>query len=57
MSAKYSVGDQIEVQVNDMPYMAQVITYDDTVNPIMYRLSVIGIGDVVLMSESDIEAE
>ena len=54
MSATYNVGDQFEVQINGMPYLAQVITYDETQDPVMYQLSVIGLGDVVFMPETDI---
>lgn len=57
MSAIYAVGETVEVQVNDMPYLATVITYDETADPIVYKLSVVGLGDIVIMSEDDMTSD
>ena len=57
MSAIYPVGETVEVQVNDMPYLATVITYDETADPIVYKLSVEGLGDIVIMSEDDMTSD
>ena len=55
-SAAYEVGDKVKLNVNDLPYAGEVITYDDTASPIVYKVSVTGLGQVIEAEESDISA-
>ena len=55
MAAKYSLGTQVTIKVNDMPYLGTILTYDENVDPIMYTLSVAGRGDTVCIDEDTLE--
>ena len=54
MAAKYSLGDSVTVKVNGLPYLGTVITYDESVVPIVYRISVVG-GDTLAIDEDTLD--
>ena len=55
MAATYEVGDKVKVNINDTPYYGFILTYDDSVDPIMYKVSVMGLPDVQLVDEDSID--
>lgn len=57
MAAKYSLGQSLIVKVNDLPYLGVVLTYDESVDPIMYTLSVAGKGDTMCIDETTLEED
>ena len=54
MSALFEVGDRVKVSINYLPYAGIVLTYDDTVDPIMYKVSILGLGDTCDFEEADL---
>ena len=56
MAAAYEVGSRVKIEINDLPYAGTVITYNDAVSPITYKVSVDGYGSVVTAEESDLQA-
>lgn len=50
-TAKYSLGGLVTVKVNGQPYLGTILTYDEEADPIMYKLSVSGLGDVIAIDE------
>lgn len=56
MAAAYEVGSRVKIEINDLPYAGTIITYNDAVDPITYKVSVDGYGNVVTAEESNLEA-
>jgi len=56
MAVSYEVGDKVKVTVNDMPYAGVVVTYDSNTDPVEYKISAVGIGDIIIATDDDIEA-
>ena len=54
MADIYQAGSRVEVSVKGKPYYGYIITYDEALDPIMYQVSLIGIGDVLTVGEEDI---
>ena len=57
MAAKYSLGASLVVKINDLPYLGTVLTYDETLDPITYVLSVAGRGDTICVDETTLEED
>lgn len=55
MAASFEVGAKVKVEVNDLPYAGTIITYDENVDPVIYKVSVEGLGNVIELTEDDIE--
>ena len=56
MSAAFNVGQRVQVDVEGSPYCGMIITYDENVDPVEYKISVLGLGKVGVFEESDITA-
>ena len=57
MAAQYELGSLVTVKVNGQPYLGTVLTYDEEADPIMYKLSVNGLGDVVAIDEDTLSED
>lgn len=55
-SPTYALGSQVKVTVNELPYVGTVITYNDTDDPVIYTVSVAGLGDCVVADEDSLES-
>lgn len=52
----YALGSRVKVTVNDLPYAGTVITYNDADDPIIYTVSVAGLGDCVVADEDSLDS-
>lgn len=51
----YELGTEVQIEVDGFPYLGTVITYDENVDPIVYKISVTGLGNVISVTEDDID--
>ena len=55
MAAKYEVGDRVKVTLEDAPRYGYILTYNDSADPVKYRVSVIGSGNIQDLAEDQID--
>ena len=55
-NSTYTLGSQVKVTVNDLPYVGTIITYNDTDDPIIYTVSVAGLGECIVGNEDSLES-
>ena len=48
----YELGDIVTVKVNGFPYLGTIMTYDESTDPIIYKISIGALGNVISLDEN-----